>query len=59
MPDFFLDLPPDQMKNPIVKPKGDAKPMNDIDKIFDRITKSLNPDLVKSTQAVYQFNVTG
>ncbi|KAL1130421.1 hypothetical protein AAG570_011669, partial [Ranatra chinensis] len=61
MPDFFLDITPDQMKGPsITKPKSDGKASKgDIEPLFSAITANLSEDLVKKVQAVFQFNVTG
>ncbi|XP_026728961.1 hydroxysteroid dehydrogenase-like protein 2 isoform X2 [Trichoplusia ni] len=55
LPDFFLDLPSD------TKPaaKTDAAGDGQIPTLFASISKVLSPELVKKTQAVFQFNVKG
>uniref|UniRef100_A0A224XPT3 Hydroxysteroid dehydrogenase-like protein 2 n=1 Tax=Panstrongylus lignarius TaxID=156445 RepID=A0A224XPT3_9HEMI len=58
MPDFFLDIEPDKIM--VKKAKSEqAGSVNEVEEIFKAITKRLSPELVKSTQAVYQFNLTG
>uniref|UniRef100_A0A0A9WUB0 Hydroxysteroid dehydrogenase-like protein 2 n=2 Tax=Lygus hesperus TaxID=30085 RepID=A0A0A9WUB0_LYGHE len=63
MPDFFLD---EAMKvaqsGKVSTPKGGsaAKPdVNTVEGIFAAISSRMNPDLVKSTGAVFQFVLTG
>lgn len=58
MPDFFLDVDPEKilLKKAKTEPSGGGK---DVEEIFIAITKRLNPELVRSIQAVYQFNLTG
>ncbi|XP_072931740.1 hydroxysteroid dehydrogenase-like protein 2 isoform X2 [Epargyreus clarus] len=51
LPDFFLDVPGEAAAK---KPSGGQIPT-----LFDAIGKSITPDLVKKTQAVFQFNVKG
>ncbi|KAL0841498.1 hypothetical protein ABMA28_015171 [Loxostege sticticalis] len=57
-PDFFLDLPGQEK---LVPEKADAGAASggQIPQLFDSISKILSADLVKKTQAVYQFNVKG
>ncbi|KAM3959217.1 hydroxysteroid dehydrogenase like 2 isoform 2-T2 [Aphomia sociella] len=55
LPDFFLEIPGGP-KQPAVKP---AESAGEIPKLFAAISKTLSADLVKKTQAVYQFNVKG
>ncbi|KAL0841499.1 hypothetical protein ABMA28_015171 [Loxostege sticticalis] len=56
--DFFLDLPGQQI---VIPKKADAGAASggQIPQLFDSISKILSADLVKKTQAVYQFNVKG
>ncbi|CAH0723194.1 unnamed protein product, partial [Brenthis ino] len=53
LPDFFLDVPGENKD--AVKKGSDGQ----IPALFDVIGKSINPELVKKTQAVFQFNVKG
>ncbi|XP_054275198.1 hydroxysteroid dehydrogenase-like protein 2 isoform X2 [Macrosteles quadrilineatus] len=68
MPDFFLDTHPDTIVSShnvkIDKSKTEAKPAGeksdvDVEKIFTAISNSLNEELVKKVQSIYQFNLTG
>ncbi|XP_047995225.1 hydroxysteroid dehydrogenase-like protein 2 isoform X2 [Leguminivora glycinivorella] len=56
LPDFFLDVPGSPSAQAA---KKEGKPEGQIPTLFAAIGKSLSPDLVKKTQAVYQFNVKG
>ncbi|XP_063380988.1 hydroxysteroid dehydrogenase-like protein 2 isoform X2 [Cydia fagiglandana] len=56
LPDFFLDVPGSPSAQTA---KKEGKPEGQIPTLFAAIGKSLSPDLVKKTQAVYQFNVKG
>ncbi|XP_063362317.1 hydroxysteroid dehydrogenase-like protein 2 [Cydia amplana] len=56
LPDFFLDVPGSPSAQAA---KKEGKPEGQIPTLFASIGKSLSPDLVKKTQAVYQFNVKG
>lgn len=58
--DFFLNEPgwPTQPKSEVVK-KPEAGAGGQIPQLFDAISKTLSADLVKKTQAIYQFNVKG
>ncbi|CAG4937115.1 unnamed protein product [Parnassius apollo] len=54
LPDFFLDVPAkfkEQVK------KNESK--GEIPELFATISKVITPELVKKTQAIYQFNVKG
>ncbi|XP_060802816.1 hydroxysteroid dehydrogenase-like protein 2 isoform X2 [Amyelois transitella] len=53
LPDFFLEVPGEQKE---AKKPSDA---GQIPNLFAAISKSLSADLVKNTQAIYQFNVKG
>ncbi|XP_026751288.2 hydroxysteroid dehydrogenase-like protein 2 isoform X2 [Galleria mellonella] len=57
--DFFLNEPgwPTQPKSEVKKPQAGAG--GQIPQLFDAISKTLSADLVKKTQAIYQFNVKG
>ncbi|XP_032522743.1 hydroxysteroid dehydrogenase-like protein 2 isoform X2 [Danaus plexippus] len=54
LPDFFLDLPGHQTQE--VKK---SEPAGQIPELFSVINKTITPELVKKTQAVFQFNVKG
>ncbi|XP_073945613.1 hydroxysteroid dehydrogenase-like protein 2 [Choristoneura fumiferana] len=56
LPDFFLDVP-GSPSSQAAKKKGEPK--GQIPTLFAAIGKSLSPELVQKTQAVYQFNVSG
>ncbi|XP_063618905.1 hydroxysteroid dehydrogenase-like protein 2 isoform X2 [Cydia splendana] len=56
LPDFFLDVPGSPSAQTA---KKEGKPEGQIPTLFAAIGKSLSPDLVKKTQAIYQFNVKG
>ncbi|CAB3229769.1 unnamed protein product [Arctia plantaginis] len=53
--DFFLDVP----GAPKLMEKKGAAADGQIPALFQSISKTLTPELVKKTQAVYQFNVKG
>ncbi|XP_049869540.1 hydroxysteroid dehydrogenase-like protein 2 isoform X2 [Pectinophora gossypiella] len=53
LPDFFLDVPGETTV------KKDAGAGGQIPALFASIGKVLSPELVKKTQAVFQFNVKG
>ncbi|XP_053607540.1 hydroxysteroid dehydrogenase-like protein 2 isoform X2 [Plodia interpunctella] len=53
LPDFFLEVPGEQKA--AIKPSDAGQ----IPTLFSAISKTLSPELVKKTQAVYQFNVKG
>ncbi|XP_030023793.1 hydroxysteroid dehydrogenase-like protein 2 isoform X2 [Manduca sexta] len=54
LPDFFLDVPG------VAKPASKkASEGGQIPELFATISKNLSPELVKKTQAIYQFNVKG
>ncbi|XP_075973838.1 hydroxysteroid dehydrogenase like 2 isoform X2 [Anticarsia gemmatalis] len=55
LPDFFLDFP----GMPQLETKKEAASGGQIPNLFAAISKTLSADLVKKTQAVYQFNVKG
>jgi len=59
MPDFFLDVPPEAIAAGAAKPSTSSSSGGNVESVFAAITKNLNPELVKSTQAIFQFNVTG
>ncbi|XP_052740274.1 hydroxysteroid dehydrogenase-like protein 2 isoform X2 [Bicyclus anynana] len=52
--DFFLEVP-DEFKEPEKKAASEGQ----IPQLFALITKTITPELVKKTQAVFQFNVKG
>ncbi|CAG9584861.1 unnamed protein product [Danaus chrysippus] len=54
LPDFFLDIPGQQTQE--VKK---SEPSGQIPELFSVINKTITPELVKKTQAVFQFNVKG
>ncbi|CAH2036978.1 unnamed protein product, partial [Iphiclides podalirius] len=54
LPDFFLDVPGD-VKEEVRKTESGGQ----IPQLFTTISKVITPELVKKTQAVYQFNVKG
>ncbi|XP_063534277.1 hydroxysteroid dehydrogenase-like protein 2 isoform X2 [Cydia strobilella] len=56
LPDFFLDVPGSPSAQAA---KKEGKPEGQIPTLFAAIGKSLSSDLVKKTQAIYQFNVKG
>ncbi|VVD03776.1 hydroxysteroid dehydrogenase-like protein 2 isoform X3 [Leptidea sinapis] len=55
LPDFFLDAPAVQN----AAPKNESNSEGQIPSLFAAISKSISPELVQKTQAVYQFNVRG
>ncbi|XP_059051547.1 hydroxysteroid dehydrogenase-like protein 2 isoform X2 [Achroia grisella] len=59
--DFFLEHPGSQaqLKQAVKKPEAKATSSGQIPQLFESISKSLSADLVKKTQAIYQFNVKG
>lgn len=62
MPDFFLDeaisyTPKQESSNSSSSTSSGGD--KSVETIFAAITKRLSPELVKSTQAVFQFNLTG
>ncbi|XP_045514729.1 hydroxysteroid dehydrogenase-like protein 2 isoform X2 [Pieris brassicae] len=59
LPDFFLDVPTLAQQDVNQKSKGDSGAGGQIPALFETIGKSITPELVKKTQAVYQFNVKG
>lgn len=68
MPDFFVDDDPNEAykKFNVIKQtletsssSGASSDGGKVEKLFDTIQKSLNEELVKKTQAVYQFVLTG
>ncbi|XP_022125160.1 hydroxysteroid dehydrogenase-like protein 2 isoform X2 [Pieris rapae] len=59
LPDFFLDVPTLTQQDVDKKSKGDSGAGGQIPALFETISKSITPELVKKTQAVYQFNVKG
>ncbi|XP_047506926.1 hydroxysteroid dehydrogenase-like protein 2 isoform X2 [Pieris napi] len=59
LPDFFLDVPTLAQQDVDKKSKGDSGAGGQIPALFETIGKSITPELVKKTQAVYQFNVKG
>ncbi|XP_013143733.1 PREDICTED: hydroxysteroid dehydrogenase-like protein 2 isoform X2 [Papilio polytes] len=54
MPDFFLEVP-GESKQQVKK----SEPEGQIPTLFGSISKVITPELVKKTQAIYQFNVKG
>lgn len=60
MPDFFLDVPPEQL---IPKAQKDAASTTadsgEVAKLFSVIQASLSENLVSKTGAIFQFNVKG
>ncbi|XP_047529560.1 hydroxysteroid dehydrogenase-like protein 2 isoform X2 [Vanessa atalanta] len=54
LPDFFLDVPGEN-KDAVTKAESGGQ----IPALFAAIGKSITPDLIKKTQAVFQFNVKG
>ncbi|XP_026499014.1 hydroxysteroid dehydrogenase-like protein 2 isoform X2 [Vanessa tameamea] len=54
LPDFFLDVPGEN-KDAVTKAESGGQ----IPELFAAIGKSITPDLIKKTQAVFQFNVKG
>ncbi|KPI93099.1 Hydroxysteroid dehydrogenase-like protein 2 [Papilio xuthus] len=54
MPDFFLEVPGESVQQ-VKKSEPEAQ----IPTLFGSISKVITPELVKKTQAVYQFNVKG
>uniref|UniRef100_A0A336M689 Hydroxysteroid dehydrogenase-like protein 2 n=1 Tax=Culicoides sonorensis TaxID=179676 RepID=A0A336M689_CULSO len=63
MPDFFLEVPPEAIKEYANKAteaiKGSGAPLGKIEGLFQKIESLLSEDIVKRTNAVYQFNVKG
>ncbi|XP_059048579.1 hydroxysteroid dehydrogenase-like protein 2 [Achroia grisella] len=59
--DFFLEHPGSQaqLKQAVKKSEAKATSSGQIPQLFESISKSLSADLVKKTQAIYQFNVKG
>ncbi|XP_045497469.1 hydroxysteroid dehydrogenase-like protein 2 isoform X2 [Colias croceus] len=55
LPDFFLEAPGQTEK----APKKAEQSGGQIPALFDAISKTISPELVQKTQAVYQFNVKG
>ncbi|XP_050346164.1 hydroxysteroid dehydrogenase-like protein 2 isoform X2 [Nymphalis io] len=54
LPDFFLDVPGEK-KEAVTKGASGGQ----IPELFAAIGKTITPELIKKTQAVYQFNVKG
>ncbi|XP_014361630.2 hydroxysteroid dehydrogenase-like protein 2 isoform X2 [Papilio machaon] len=54
MPDFFLEVPGESEQQ-----EKKSEPEGQIPTLFGSISKVITPELVKKTQAVYQFNVKG
>lgn len=67
MPDFFLDVPPETLAKFADKLPGegqkqatsDSKSVGKIEGLFQKIESLLSEDIVKRTNAIYQFNVKG
>lgn len=70
MPDFFLEVPPEIIakygplasegqKKEAAKGAATSKPGGKIEGLFQKIEAMLSEDIVKKTNAVYQFNVKG
>ncbi|XP_017774616.1 PREDICTED: hydroxysteroid dehydrogenase-like protein 2 isoform X2 [Nicrophorus vespilloides] len=59
MIDFFLDEALNKQAEPTKKTEESIKPAGEVGKIFVAIEKNLSEDLVKSTNAVFAFNLTG
>ncbi|XP_033831838.1 hydroxysteroid dehydrogenase-like protein 2 [Periophthalmus magnuspinnatus] len=69
LPDFFLDETPESLvqkmeehgATPAFKPPSQAPPTSSgpIESTFDVIRASINEDVVKSTQGLYRFDLTG
>jgi NAD(P)-dependent dehydrogenase (short-subunit alcohol dehydrogenase family)/putative sterol carrier protein len=68
MPDFFLEVPPELIAKygPLASEgqkkeaaKGASKPSGKIEGLFQKIESMLSEEIVKKTNAVYQFNVKG
>lgn len=63
LPDFFLDAEPEKLKNILEEhgatPAADAAFGGPIADTFKIMKGSLTPELVKTTQGVYQFDVSG
>lgn len=67
MPDFFLEVPPEMMKEYADKlpTEGHKKqatagaPAGKIEGLFQKIESLLSEEVVKKTNAIYQFNVKG
>lgn len=71
MPDFFLEVPPEMMKEYVDKLPGEGQkkhvadamkagaPLGKIEGLFQKIESLLSEDIVKRTNAIYQFNVKG
>lgn len=70
MPDFFLEVPPEIIakygplasegqKKEAAKGAATSKPAGKIEGLFQKIEAMLSEDIVKKTNAVYQFNVKG
>ncbi|XP_072514341.1 hydroxysteroid dehydrogenase-like protein 2 [Salminus brasiliensis] len=70
LPDFFLDAEPDKLQrfmedhgaSPAFKggkTSTDAAPSGPIADTFNLVRRILSPDLVKTTQGVYQFDLSG
>ncbi|XP_048482783.1 hydroxysteroid dehydrogenase-like protein 2 isoform X2 [Plutella xylostella] len=55
LPDFFLDVPGETPSIKAPKPAAGGQ----IPELFAAISKNMSADLVKKTQAVFQFNVKG
>ncbi|KAJ0037103.1 hypothetical protein NL108_018350, partial [Boleophthalmus pectinirostris] len=68
LPDFFLDETPESLAQkmeehatPTFRPPSQAPPTSSgpIESTFDVIRASINEDVVKSTQGLYRFDLTG
>lgn len=70
LPDFFLDEYPDTVTKKVESPAADTKlkeelppppipPSGAVKETFKIVKASLSDDLVKATQAVYQFELSG
>ncbi|KAG1971113.1 hydroxysteroid dehydrogenase-like protein 2 [Pimephales promelas] len=68
LPDFFLDEKPEDLvklmeqhgATPVFKSgKADSAPVGAISEMFNIIKGILNPDIVKTTQGVYRFDLSG
>ncbi|XP_043105725.1 hydroxysteroid dehydrogenase-like protein 2 isoform X2 [Puntigrus tetrazona] len=70
LPDFFLDLKPEDLVRQmeehgaspafkVGKANADSSAAGPISDLFNKIRGILSPDVVKTTQAVYRFDLTG
>uniref|UniRef100_A0A8C1QNG8 Hydroxysteroid dehydrogenase-like protein 2 n=2 Tax=Cyprinus carpio TaxID=7962 RepID=A0A8C1QNG8_CYPCA len=59
LPDFFLDQQPEDLAKQMEDGKADSAATGPISDMFNIIRGILSPDIVKTTQGVYRFDLSG